>query len=160
MTKTIVAAAIAKGAMAGGSTFILIEGALKLMAGTKAKMAVAGGVALLLATTGTMTVRHYLNPPPPPPTDPFHLPTGNGKPMIGTGNGFRVILATDGSLWSCGEEPQGFPSLGLSDIGIHNTVALRRIGNETNWARTRIGERAPPMGGSIHCSGNGMVRFG
>ena len=103
------------------------------MAWTRAKMAVAGGVALLLATTGTMTVSHYLNPPPPKQTGRFHLPTGNVKPMIGAGNGFRVILASDGSLWSCGEEPQGFPSLGLSDIGIHNTVALRRIGNVTNW---------------------------
>ena len=103
------------------------------MAWTRAKMAVAGGVALLLATTGTMTVSHYLNPPPPKQTGRFHLPTGNVKPMIGAGNGFRVILASDGSLWSCGEEPQGFPSLGLSDIGIHNTVPLRRIGNETNW---------------------------
>jgi uncharacterized protein (TIGR03435 family) len=54
----ISAAALAKGAAAGGSTLTLARGALKIMAWTKAKMAVVTGVAVLLAAgTTTVTVK-------------------------------------------------------------------------------------------------------
>jgi uncharacterized protein (TIGR03435 family) len=52
---TISAVALAKGATAGGSTLALAKGALKLMAWTKAKMAVGVAVGMLLAA-GTTTV--------------------------------------------------------------------------------------------------------
>lgn len=55
LVKSVTAVAVAKGAAAGGSTLTLIQGALKLMAWTKAKTAMAAGVAILLAT-GTATV--------------------------------------------------------------------------------------------------------
>ena len=51
-----VTAAAAKGATVGGSTLTLIKGALKIMAWTKAKMAVVSGVVILLAAGTTITV--------------------------------------------------------------------------------------------------------
>jgi RNA polymerase sigma factor (sigma-70 family) len=55
LATTISAVAAAKGAAAGTSTLTLIKGALKIMAWTKAKMAVVTGAALIL-TTGTSIV--------------------------------------------------------------------------------------------------------
>jgi RNA polymerase sigma factor (sigma-70 family) len=54
LAKTASAAALAKGAAAGGSTLIIVKGALKLMAWTKTKMAIITGTGLLLAA-GTAT---------------------------------------------------------------------------------------------------------
>jgi RNA polymerase sigma factor (sigma-70 family) len=55
------AAAIAKGAIAGGSTLPLVKGALKVMAWSKAKAVVITSVALLFAVGGTsfITVKTY-----------------------------------------------------------------------------------------------------
>src|ERR1035437_1979175 len=55
LAKTVTTVAIAKGAAASGSTLTLIKGALKIMAWTKAKMAIVVGVGILLAA-GTTTV--------------------------------------------------------------------------------------------------------
>lgn len=55
LAKVVTAAALAKGATAGSSTITLIKGALKLMAWTKAKTAIAVAAGVLL-TTGTATV--------------------------------------------------------------------------------------------------------
>ena len=55
LAKSVTAVALAKGATAGGSTSTLIKGALKIMAWTKAKMAVVAGLCLLLAA-GTTTI--------------------------------------------------------------------------------------------------------
>ncbi|MGD0251880.1 MAG: sigma-70 family RNA polymerase sigma factor [Verrucomicrobiota bacterium] len=55
LAKTITAVAVAKGAAASGSTLTLIQGALKIMAWTKAKTAIVVGVAAILAA-GTATV--------------------------------------------------------------------------------------------------------
>jgi len=52
LAKAATAVAIAKGAAATGSTLTLIKGALKLMAWTKAKLAIFTGVAVLLAVGG------------------------------------------------------------------------------------------------------------
>ncbi len=58
LAKTVTAVAIAKGATAGGSTLTLIKGALKIMAWTKAKTAIVGSAAVLLAAgTTTITVK-------------------------------------------------------------------------------------------------------
>ena len=55
LAKTATAVAIAKGATVSTSTLTLIEGALKIMAWTKAKTAIIGSVVVLLAA-GTTTV--------------------------------------------------------------------------------------------------------
>jgi uncharacterized protein (TIGR03435 family) len=56
-----VTAAAAKGAAVSASTLTLIEGALKIMAWTKAKMAVAVGVGVLLAAgTTTVVVKEFI----------------------------------------------------------------------------------------------------
>ena len=55
LAKSVTAVAIAKGAAASGSTLTLIKGALKIMAWTKAKMAIVVGAGLLVAA-GTATV--------------------------------------------------------------------------------------------------------
>jgi RNA polymerase sigma factor (sigma-70 family) len=52
LAKAVTATAITKGATASGSTLTLINGALKLMAWSKMKMAVVVGVGLLLAAAG------------------------------------------------------------------------------------------------------------
>jgi RNA polymerase sigma factor (sigma-70 family) len=60
LAKTVTAAAVAKGASAGGSTLTLIKGALKLMAWTKAKTVIVAGVAAVL-TLGTTTIAVFHN---------------------------------------------------------------------------------------------------
>jgi uncharacterized protein (TIGR03435 family) len=58
LAKSVTAVAIAKGAAASGSTLTLIKGALKLMAWTKAKIAVVAGAGILFAAgTATITVK-------------------------------------------------------------------------------------------------------
>jgi uncharacterized protein (TIGR03435 family) len=58
LAKAVTAVAFAKGATAGGSTLTLIKGALKIMAWTKAKMAIVSGVVVLIAAgTTTITVK-------------------------------------------------------------------------------------------------------
>ena len=55
LAKSVTAVAVAKGATASTSTLILIKGAMKVMAWTKAKAAIVTGVGMLLAA-GTLTV--------------------------------------------------------------------------------------------------------
>jgi RNA polymerase sigma factor (sigma-70 family) len=55
LAKSVTVVAIAKGAAASGSTLTLIQGALKIMAWTKAKMAVVVAAGVIL-TAGTTTV--------------------------------------------------------------------------------------------------------
>jgi uncharacterized protein (TIGR03435 family) len=58
LTKSITAVAVAKGAATPISTLTLIQGALKIMAWTKAKTAIVSGVVVLLAAgTTTITVK-------------------------------------------------------------------------------------------------------
>jgi len=58
LAKSVTAVAITKGAAASASTLTLIQGALKIMAWTKAKIAIVVGVAVLLAAgTTTITVK-------------------------------------------------------------------------------------------------------
>ena len=58
-----VTATAAKGAVVSGSTLTLIKGALKIMAWTKAKMAIAVGVGVLLAAgTATVVVEKTIHP--------------------------------------------------------------------------------------------------
>jgi hypothetical protein len=55
LAKSVTVAAVAKGATVGSSTLTVIKGALKLMAWSKAKIAVLVGASVFLAA-GTMTV--------------------------------------------------------------------------------------------------------
>ncbi len=55
LAKTVTAVALAKGAAASASTLTLIQGALKIMAWTKVKMAVVVGAGVLLVAGATMT---------------------------------------------------------------------------------------------------------
>jgi HEAT repeat protein len=72
MEKSVTAAAITKGATASGSTLALIKGASKLIAWTKAKMAVAVGVGVLLGVATTaIIIKSTL------PYDPMY----QGKPV-------------------------------------------------------------------------------
>jgi uncharacterized protein (TIGR03435 family) len=62
LANSVTAAAVAKGATASGSTITLIKGALKIMAWTKVKTAIAAGVIVLLAAgTTTVTVKAIRN---------------------------------------------------------------------------------------------------
>lgn len=69
----------------------------------------------------------------------FRLPVGKGTPMVRVRGDHVMLLASDGSLWSCGESTDGWPVLGLG--GVTNETSLRRIGSEQDW-------------GSISCSGH------
>jgi RNA polymerase sigma factor (sigma-70 family) len=141
LAKTVTAIAVAKGAAASGSTLTLIKGALKIMAWTKAKTAVVASTAILLATVSTITVTSHFRYAPPAQTGRLKLPTGNVTPMIGYGySHYGIFLASDGSLWSWGEERLGWPVLGLKNTNIQNTVSLRRIGNESDWVNIAVGD--------------------
>jgi len=141
LAKSVTAVAIAKGAAASSATLTLIKGALKIMAWTKAKTAIVTSTAIILATITTVTVTSHFRHAPPAQTGRLKLPTGNITPMIGYGYSHDVIiLASDGSLWSWGEERLGWPVLGLANTNIQNTVSLRRIGNETDWVSIAVGD--------------------
>ena len=76
LAKSVTAVALAKGAAASGSTLTLIKGALKLMAWTKAKMAVAVGVGVLLAAgTATLTFKEIQKHR----TYPWQVPKANSE---------------------------------------------------------------------------------
>jgi RNA polymerase sigma factor (sigma-70 family) len=69
LAKSVTAVAIAKGATASGSTLTLIKGALKLMAWTKAKMAIITGAAVLLAVGGGTVIYEVQRPAPGAPAE-------------------------------------------------------------------------------------------
>ena len=141
LAKMTSAIALAKGAAAGGSTLALVKGALKIMAWTKAKtVAITSGV-VLLAAFGTISMANHFRHAPPAHVGQWKLPTGNVTPMIAYGySRYAVVLASDGSLWSWGEEYLGWPVLGLSDTNITKTVSVRRIGNENDWKSVAVGD--------------------
>jgi RNA polymerase sigma factor (sigma-70 family) len=141
LAKTVTVVALAKGAVAGGSTLALVKGALKLMAWTKAKMAVVTSTAIILATISTVTVANHLKHAPPRQTGRLKLPAGDVKPKVVYGYSHNgIILASDGSLWSWGEERLGWPVLGFNNTNIQNTVSLRRIGHDTDWVDVAVGD--------------------
>jgi RNA polymerase sigma factor (sigma-70 family) len=142
LVKTISLIAVAKGAAATTTTLTLVKGALKLMAWSKAKMAVVTGVSIILAATSTLALRNYIRHAPPHQTGRLKLPTGNVAPMIAYGYSHNgIILASDGSLWSWGEERLGSPVLGLTNTNIQNTVSLRRIGYDRDWMNIAVGDQ-------------------
>ena len=142
LAKAVTVVAVAKGAAAGTSTLTLVTGALKIMAWTKTKTAIITGAAILLAgvIATTVVAGHWRNAHR---TEIVRhtLPTGNVTPMVAYGySRYVVILASDGSLWSWGEERLGWPVLGLSNTKIQNTASLRRIGQDADWRSVSVGD--------------------
>jgi len=76
LAKAVTVAALTKGATASGSTLAVIKGALKLMAWSKAKVAILVGAGVLL-TAGTMTVL-VTQPETPRITDDMWMADWNG----------------------------------------------------------------------------------
>ena len=139
LTKAVTATAIAKGATASTSTLILIKGALKIMAWTKAKTAVVTGAVIILAAATTLTAIHHYKTAPPAQRGSLKLPTGNVTPMVAYSySRCAIILASDGSLWSWGDEYLGWPVLGLK-TNIQSVASLHRIGDENDWASVAVG---------------------
>jgi len=135
LAQMVTATAIAKGAMASTSTLTLIKGSLKIMAWTKMKTAAVTTAVVILATIGTVSVMNRAWQ-----SHRMKLPTGRVTQMVGYGySHYGVFLASDGSLWSWGEERNGWPTLGLENTNIQNTVSLRRIGKETDWVKISVG---------------------
>jgi len=138
LAKTVTAIAVAKGVAAGGSTLILVKGALKLMAWTKMKTAIVVGTTAIALTLGAGYFSFFYQTHPQQPGK-LKLPVGNVTPMIAYGYSRDVIvLSSDGSLWSWGEERLGWPVLGLGKV--HNTASLRRIGKENDWESIAVGD--------------------
>jgi RNA polymerase sigma factor (sigma-70 family) len=134
LIKSVSAVAIAKGAAVSGSTLTIIKGTLKIMAWTKAKTAVVTGAVIVLTAISTVSIMDYIHHLPPRQTGRMKLPTGDVKPMIVYSYSRCVfILASDGSLWSWGEESSGWPVLGYSNTHVQNSISLRRIGHDNDW---------------------------
>ena len=68
----------------------------------------------------------------------WKLPTGRRRPMVAVGDGYGVILAPDGSLWTWGADELGWHVLGLGPK-ITREAGLRRIGTATNWVDIAVG---------------------
>ena len=140
LAATISATAV-KGSAIAASTLTLIKGTLKIMAWTKMKTTMITSAVIVLATVSTLTVTSHLRHVPPHQTGRLKLPTGNVRPMIAYSySRFGIVLASDGSLWSWGEERNGWPVLGLENTNLHGTISLRRIGNGTDWANVSVGD--------------------
>lgn len=107
LAKAVTAVALAKGATASASTLILIKGALKIMAWTKAKIAVVVGTIVLLCAgtttvalkwdTGRIDPRILDKSPPIVKIVPSQFPNNNGwagkgYKMLGVGNSLKYIV--------------------------------------------------------------------
>src|SRR6478609_9865481 len=66
----------------------------------------------------------------------LRLPVGKVAPVVRVRGDHVVILASDGSLWSCGDSTDGWSVLGLGNIT--NQKSLRRIGNDKDWVSVSI----------------------
>ena len=105
LAKSVVAAAMVKGAAANGSTLILIKGALKIMAWSKAKTSITtAAILLLLAGTGTVMVKHTLMQ--------THTDTPRLQPRLAQ-IGQAIRISPDGNV-SVIRIPTNLPSAGGS----------------------------------------------
>ncbi len=115
------------GATAATANMALVSGGLKLMAWTTTKTAIAVGLGvLLIASTTVLYQTTQTNP-----GSRLRLPVGTGTPAISMGASHGIILASDGSLWSWGENFVGWPVLGLGNV--QTQTLLHRIGNDNDW---------------------------
>ena len=93
LAKTISAVAITKGAVASGSTLILIKGALKIMAWTKAKTVIVIGVVVLLAAGATTITLNEVqkNKPESQKQTPIIMIAPNGAMKIIPANQINLL---------------------------------------------------------------------
>jgi len=68
----------------------------------------------------------------------WKLPAGKIKPTVAIGDNHGVILASDGTLWTWGENGFGWMVLGLGS-NVTRQTSLRRIGSDTNWVDVAVG---------------------
>lgn len=141
LAKTISGVAVAKGAVASASTLTLVKGASGMMAWAKVQTSLVITVAVVLAGGGAFLAADYFwnlhsHSPPAQPGRP-KLPVAQGVPKISRGMGYVMVLATDGSLWCFGEEPLGWPVLGISNVV--KSTSLRRIGHDNDWVDVASG---------------------
>jgi alpha-tubulin suppressor-like RCC1 family protein len=109
------------------------------MAWTKMKIAGVTGAVLILAAATTITAIYHQRHSPPHQTGRMKLPTGNVTPMIAYSYSCNVfVLASDGSLWSWGEDRFGWPALGYTNV--EKSTLLRRIGNDADWKNIAVGD--------------------
>jgi alpha-tubulin suppressor-like RCC1 family protein len=118
------------------SSSALINTTIKMMAWANLKSSVlTASLSLLLTVTVTVTVAAFqlfgqINAATIP-GGRLRLPIGTNIPAIAMGSAHGVILASDGSLWTWGQNLRGWPVLGLGEINTQRF--LRRIGNENDW---------------------------
>ncbi len=110
------------------------------MAWTKAKTAMVTGTVIALTAISTVSIINYIHHLPPRQIGRMNLPTGDVKPMVAYGHGCIFILASDGSLWSWGEESLGWQVLGYSNTNRQNSTSLRRIGHDNDWVSFAAGD--------------------
>jgi len=68
----------------------------------------------------------------------WKLPAGKIKPTVAIGDSHGVILASDGSLWTWGENALGWMVLGLGN-SVTTQACLRCIGSDTDWVEVAVG---------------------
>ena len=129
LAKTIAVVGAAKGATAGGSTLVLVKGALKIMAWTHAKTALLIGAGCLLAA-GTATVAVVQKEKPPAyPWQALAFPndgTGIHGDVLDKGPrlvDIRPTVSTEKNLTS--EEIRGTPDNWLEVVG--SAVTVKRM---------------------------------
>lgn len=127
------AAAAFKGSTATATNLTILKSVLKLAGVTKVKTSIAVAVGALLIADTAAVVTNSLEPSGKSgPGSRLRLPVGPGNPSISMGGTHGLILASDGSLWSWGEDFLGWPVLGLGNVATQ--TSLHRIGQETDWA--------------------------
>lgn len=68
----------------------------------------------------------------------WKLPAGKIRPTVAIGDCHGVILASDGSLWTWGENGFGWSVLGLGS-NVTRQTSLKRIGSDTDWVDVAVG---------------------
>ncbi len=138
LAKSVTAVAIAKGAAASGSTLTFTKGALKIMAWTKAKTAIAIGLGVLLAGSGGILIAKKMTAR----TNAFEA---EGVLEFGSGNWkqtnqFKVFVS--GDKWLIRTTPQNSP------VGYYEDS----YDGEYIYHYQKIGDQ-PDNGGPITASG-------
>jgi RNA polymerase sigma factor (sigma-70 family) len=118
------------------SASTMINSALKLMAWAKLKTTIAVSVGMLttLGTASLVTLAiaaRLENAQQPAAGNRLKLPVGDVTPAVAMGSTHGVILASDGTLWSWGDNHLGWPVLGQGQV--RTQAVLKRIGDEQDW---------------------------
>ena len=133
MTATITAGALGASSSATSS---LASTTLNWIAAAKIKASVVAWGSLLVTGIGTGVVAFQIlqnaqTPQPPWAGTRFRLPAGNQIPRVALGRWHGTILAPDGTLWTWGQNTDGWPVLGLG--GITNQTKLRSLETDRHY---------------------------